>query len=123
METGEKTGFVGRLRLRWANDSHFGNVLVLLGMIILQPLVLGIDYDSVGKWFSAWGRFWINILRNNAGVVISALGLTFVIITGGIDLSVGSTLVAIGAASMMMLDLGPIGFLGNLGITGLPAYV
>lgn len=123
METGEKTGFVGRLRLRWANDSHFGTVLVLLGLIILQTLVLGFDYDSVGQWFSAWGRNWINILRNNAGVGIIALGMTFVIITGGIDLSVGSTLVAIGAASMMMLDIGPKGFLGNLGITGLPAYV
>lgn len=55
METGEKTGFVGRLRLRWANDSHFGTVLVLLGLIILQTLVLGFDYDSVGQWFSAWG--------------------------------------------------------------------
>src|SRR5690554_7185446 len=93
METGEKTGFVGRLRLRWANDSHFGTVLVLLGLIILQTLVLGFDYDSVGQWFSAWGRNWINILRNNAGVGIIALGMTFVIITGGIDLSVGSTLV------------------------------
>src|SRR5690606_12951442 len=65
----------------------------------------------------------INILRNNAGVGIIALGMTFVIITGGIDLSVGSTLVAIGAASMMLLDIGPKGFLGNLAISGLPAYV
>ena len=91
-------------------------------MIILQTLVLGFDYDSVGHWFSAWGRNWINILRNNAAIGIIALGMTFVIITGGIDLAVGSTLVAIGAASMMMIDIGPKGFLGNIGVTGPFAY-
>ena len=48
--------------------------------------------------------------------------MTFVIITGGIDRAAGSTLVAIGAASMMMIDIGPKGFLGNLGISGLPAH-
>jgi len=37
-------------------------------------------------------------------------------------LAVGSTLVAIGAASMMMIDIGPKGFLGNLGVTGPFAY-
>jgi len=122
METGRKTGFSSWLRLRWSTESHFGTVLVLLVLIIMQTVVLGFDFGSFGEWFSAWGRNWINILRNNAGVGIIALGMAFVIIAGGIDLSVGSTLVAIGAASMMMLDIGPKGFLGNLGITGLPAF-
>lgn len=122
METGRKTGFSSWLRLRWSTESHFGTVLVLLVLIIMQTAVLGFDFGSFGEWFSAWGRNWINILRNNAGVGIIALGMAFVIIAGGIDLSVGSTLVAIGAASMMMLDIGPKGFLGNLGITGLPAF-
>ncbi|KLU39498.1 MAG: ribose ABC transporter permease [Peptococcaceae bacterium 1109] len=107
---------------RWSTESHTGTVVVLVVMIILQTLVLGFDYDSVGHWFSAWGRNWINILRNNAAIGIIALGMTFVIITGGIDLAVGSTLVAIGAASMMMIDIGPKGFLGNLGVTGPFAY-
>lgn len=122
METGRKTGFSSWLRLCWSTESHFGTVLVLLVLIIMQTVVLGFDFGSFGEWFSAWGRNWINILRNNAGVGIIALGMAFVIIAGGIDLSVGSTLVAIGAASMMMLDIGPKGFLGNLGITGLPAF-
>jgi ribose transport system permease protein len=122
METGGKTVFARARGQRRSADSHMGTVWVLVAMIILQTLVLGFDYDSVGHWFSAWGRNWINILRNNAAIGIIALGMTFVIITGGIDLAVGSTLVAIGAASMMMIDTGPKGFLGNLGITGPLAY-
>ena len=35
---------------------------------------------------------------------ILAIGMTYVIITGGIDLSVGSMLCAIGAATMYLLD-------------------
>jgi len=121
--TGTKTGFSRLFRQRWSTESHAGTILVLIVMIVLQTLVLGFDYGSFGEWFSAWGRNWINILRNNAAIGIIALGMTFVIITGGIDLAVGSTLVAIGAASMMMMDTGPKGFLSNLGVTGLPAYV
>jgi len=49
--------------------------------------------------------------------------MTLVIISGGIDLSVGSTLVAIGAMVMMMIDIGPKGILLNMGITGAPAYI
>ena len=122
METGRKTGLSRLFSPRWSTESHTGTVVVLVVMIILQTLVLGFDYDSFGHWFSAWGRNWINILRNNAAIGIIALGMTFVIITGGIDLAVGSTLVAIGAASMMMIDIGPKGFLGNLGVTGPFAY-
>ena len=56
--------------------------------------------------FRSWANNWINILRNNAGVGIIALGMTFVIMTGGIDLAVGSTLVATGAFTMILLDTG-----------------
>jgi len=56
-------------------------------------------------------------------VGIIALGMTLVIISGGIDLSVGSTLVAIGALVMMMIDIGPKGILLNAGITGTPAFI
>jgi ribose transport system permease protein len=48
--------------------------------------------------------------------------MTFVIISGGIDLAVGSTLVAIGAVVMMLIDSGPRGLLLQAGITGAPAY-
>lgn len=113
--------------IRWFKEkrnteSHFGIALVLLLLIVLQTLVLGFDYGSFGQWFSSWARNWINILRNNAGVGIVSLGMTFVIITGGIDLAVGSTLVACGAVIMTLIDTGVNGVLGNLGVTGVAAY-
>ena len=54
---------------------------------------------------------------------IIALGMTFVISSGGIDLSVGSTLVAVGAMVMMVVDGSATGLLAGMGITGVPAYI
>lgn len=107
---------------RRSAESHFGTVLVLFILIILQTIVLGFDYGSFGDWFNSWARNWINILRNNAAIGIVSLGMTFVIITGGIDLAVGSTLVATGAVIMTLLDTGPKGILKNIGLTGIPAF-
>ena len=90
---------VGR---KWKSDPIFSTGLVLALMVILQTVALGFDYESFGAWFTNWGKNWINILRNNAGVGIVALGMTFVIISGGIDLAVGSTMVAIGAVIMSL---------------------
>src|SRR5690554_5596307 len=120
---GKERNFIRRLMAARAADSHVGIALVLLLLVLVQTLVLGFDYGSFGQWFSAWFRNWINILRNNAGVGIVALGMTFVIITGGIDLAVGSMLVATGAVIMTLIDTGASGILGVLGITGDWAYV
>lgn len=101
----------------------FSTGISLLVMIILQTLALGFQFDSLGDWFGTWSQNWINILRNNAGIGIISLGMTLVIISGGIDLAVGSTLVAVGAVIMMLIDTGPKGILLSMGITGFPAYV
>jgi len=108
---------------KWISDPIFSTAFALIIMIILQTLVLGFDYNSFGEWFQSWINNWINILRNNAGVGIIALGMTLVIMTGGIDLAVGSTLVATGAFTMILLDTGTKGILGMLGMTGFPAFV
>ena len=118
----KKKNVMKRLMEKRAADSHVGIALVLLLLVVLQTLVLGFDYDSFGHWFNSWFRNWINILRNNAGVGIVSLGMTFVIITGGIDLAVGSTLVATGAVIMTLIDTGAKGVLGAAGMTGVPAY-
>ena len=110
---------VGR---KWKSDPIFSTGLVLALMVILQTVALGLDYESFGAWFTNWGKNWINILRNNAGVGIVALGMTFVIISGGIDLAVGSTMVAIGAVIMVFINQYPDGLLTAIGITGVPAY-
>ena len=106
----------------WKRQPLFSTAMALLLMVVVQTIALGFDYPSFGEWLVAWGRNWINILRNNAGVGIVALGMTFVIISGGIDLAVGSTLVAVGAVVMALIDEGPYGLLRQIGISGVPAY-
>lgn len=122
VKDGKKRNLITWLRDKRSADSQFGIALVLLLLIAVQTVVLGFDYGSVGQWFSSWFRNWINILRNNAGIGIVSLGMTFVIITGGIDLAVGSTLVATGAVIMTLIDTTSHGVLAQLGITGVPAY-
>ena len=109
--------------VQWKTNPIFSTACVLVLMIILQTLALGFDFESVGAWFSHWSRNWINILRNNASVGIVALGMTFVIISGGIDLAVGSTLVAVGAVLMVCVNSYPTGLLTSIGITGVSAFI
>jgi ribose transport system permease protein len=118
-----KRGFIGWFKQKWDSEPLFSTAIALLIMIVLQTLVLGFDYDSFGEWFQAWLNNWINILRNNAATGIIALGMTLVIMTGGIDLAVGSTLVAIGAMLMMLIDAGTKGILAGFGLTGAPAFI
>ncbi len=118
-----KRNFMRKFKEKWQTDPLFSIMIALVIMVILQTLVLGFDYNSFGEWFQAWTNNWINILRNNASIGIVALGMTFVIMTGGIDLAVGSTLVMTGAFAMMLLDTGTKGLLAIVGITGLPAYM
>lgn len=115
--------FIIWFKQKWTNGPLFSTAIALIIMIIVQTLVLGFDYDTFGEWFYSWLNNWINILRNNAGTGIVALGMTFVIMTGGIDLAVGSTLVATGAFSMILLNTGSQGILGGMGITGVPAII
>ena len=110
-------------KYKWSNEPLFSIAIALIVMIILQTLVLGFDYPSLGDWFQSWTNNWVNILRNNAGIGIIALGMTFVIMTGGIDLAVGSTLVATGAFAMILLDTGAKGILRIIGLTGIPAFI
>ena len=47
-----------------------------------------------------------NLLINNSHLVILAVGLTFVILTGGIDLSVGAVIAFSSVAGMMLAQAG-----------------
>lgn len=107
----------------WSQNSLFSTSIALGVMVILQTFALGFEFDSFGAWLIAWSNNWLNILRNNAGVGIIALGMAFVIISGGIDLAVGSTMVAIGAALMLVIDSRPDALLAGLGLSGIPLYV
>ena len=118
-----KTGFAQNFVRMWKSNPLLSTGCVLALMIVLQTLALGFDYPDLNSWFVSWYKNWLNILRNNANVGIVALGMTFVIISGGIDLAVGSTLVAVGAVLMVLINGHDDGLLTAVGITGLPAYL
>jgi ribose transport system permease protein len=123
MSNEKKNDFVTWFRKNWAEHPLFSTGFALLVMILFQTFALGFDYPSVGRWFATWCQNWVNILRNNANIGIIALGMTFVIISGGIELAVGSTLVAIGAVVMVCIDTSPKGLFASWGLTGVPAYL
>lgn len=121
----EKKSSGGGLVAAWKQNPLVSTGLVLVLMIVVQTAIMIYNFGegSVGELLLSLLTNWLNILRNNAPVGIIALGMTFVIISGGIDLSVGSTLVAVGAMVMMVVDGSATGLLAGMGITGVPAYI
>lgn len=73
---------------------RYGIVLMLLALIV---------YFSFGSEYFLTGGNIVNVLRQSAVTGISAVGLTYIMLTGGIDLSIGSVigLTAVTAASCM----------------------
>ena len=122
-QTAKKENFIQWFIRKWKSSPIFSTGCVLVLMVILQTVALGFRDASFGAWLQRWGKNWINILRNNAGVGIVALGMTFVIISGGIDLAFGSTMTAVGAVLMVIINGYPTGLLTSVGITGPWAYV
>lgn len=121
----ERKSSGGGLVAAWKQNPLVSTGLVLILMIVVQTAIMIYNFGegSVGELLLSLLTNWLNILRNNAPVGIIALGMTFVIISGGIDLSVGSTLVAVGAMVMMVVDGSATGLLAGMGITGVPAYI
>ena len=121
----EKKSSGGGLVAAWKQNPLVSTGLVLILMIVVQTAIMIYNFGegSVGELLLSLLTNWLNILRNNAPVGIIALGMTFVIISGGIDLAVGSTLVAVGAMVMMVVDGSATGLLAGMGITGVPAYI
>lgn len=70
---------------------------IFLAMIVYGHVSYGriVQYSTIS-----------NLLINNAHLVILAVGLTFVILTGGIDLSVGSIIACSSVAGVMLANQG-----------------
>lgn len=110
----------------WQTNPLFSTGMVLLAMVLLQAVAISMNssgFSSVGDWLAKWCANWLSILRGNAAIGIVSLGMTFVIISGGIDLSVGSLYVAAGAFTLVLLDTGAVGWLGKIGLSGIPAIL
>lgn len=121
----KKSGLLRKFQEAWRTSPLFSTGIALIVMVIVQTLALTMNssFASFGDWFQNWLFNWISLLRNNSAIGIIALGMTFVIISGGIDLSVGSVYVAVGAFTMMLLDTGSGGWLQSMGLTGIPAIL
>ena len=124
----KKSGAMGvllRLRDLWRSNPLFSTGIALIVMVIVQTVALSMNtsFSSMGEWFQNWLQNWISLLRGNAGIGIIALGMTFVIISGGIDLSVGSVYVTVGAFLMVLLNTGAGGWLASIGLGGVPAIL
>lgn len=74
----------------------------LLATIFVFFVIYAYAYDS----YSSFGtpRMVANLLRGNAYLGITAIGMTFVILSGGIDLSVGSVIAFTGVFCALMID-------------------
>ncbi len=90
----------------------------LIGLVGLCALIAGLDYflNDQPSFLSAAN--WKNVLQQVAVVAILAVGSTFVILTAGIDLSVGSVLALAGAVGAHFIAQGDvaIGVLVSLGL-------
>jgi simple sugar transport system permease protein len=77
-------------------------ILATIGVFLLIHLIGSVMYDN---FFSL--RVFVNLFIDNAFVGVIAIGMTFVIISGGIDLSVGSVIALVGVlAAELMHELG-----------------
>lgn len=92
----------------------------LLGVIV----VLGIGFGIARPFFLDGGNM-INVLLQAAVVGILALGQTFVLLTGGIDLSIGSVVAVAAVCSGLMAQNMPaaLAILGGIAIGGLCGLV
>ncbi|MBZ0315332.1 MAG: sugar ABC transporter permease YjfF [Anaerolineae bacterium] len=73
--------------------------------LLVTFLVFSAIYAYCYYHFSSFGsmRVVCNLLRDNAHLGIAAIGMTFVIISGGIDLSVGSVIAFTGVFCALMI--------------------
>ena len=87
-----------RTRRRFVPDARYTPVLATFGLLVLVFVIGANRYTG----FLA-GQTIFNLLIDNSFLIVLAVGMTFVILTGGIDLSVGSVvaLSAIVAAALL----------------------
>src|SRR5437588_8261259 len=102
-----KTDTAAAAGLAAAQETKRQRIRVLisaLGMLpVLLLLCIGFHYLSEGRFFT--GQNLGIVLQQAAVNTVLAAGMTFVILTGGIDLSVGSILAAAAMAGLTMSKL------------------
>lgn len=75
------------------------------GVLVAFAIFVGVALLFQGSTFSN-PLIWRNLLTDNAAVGLIAVGMTLVIIGGGIDLSVGSMLALLGVTGLQLMGAG-----------------
>jgi len=96
-----------RLRL---SQKHIP-LLSTVGVCVLLYTVAAFRYSDYG-FFAP--QVFVNFLTDNSFLGIIAVGMTFVILSGGIDLSVGSVMALCGVVMALMMHTSPVFFTGDL---------
>ncbi|MEU8196080.1 galactofuranose ABC transporter, permease protein YjfF [Microbispora amethystogenes] len=91
------TSVTGLLDLRRTVPQKYIPVMVTAGLFVVMFVAGGIRYEGF-----ATGQIVLNVFIDNAFLLVVAVGMTFVILTGGIDLSVGSV---VGLSTMVSASL------------------
>lgn len=89
------------LASRWRPSLSARHIPVITTALVWVLLIVGASIRYHDQNFLSTGVF-INLLRDNAFLGIASVGMTFVILSGGIDLSVGSM---IGFTSILIGNL------------------
>lgn len=107
-------------------------ILMQYGTVILTFLVFVLVYFVGGQLYPAMQKpqVFFNLFINDASLLLVSIGMTLVIITGGIDLSVGGVIALISTASAAMLRAGmsayfviPVMILLGIGIGALMGWI
>ncbi|MBV7395838.1 ABC transporter permease [Mameliella sediminis] len=100
-------------RARKAMDSLTQRYLVLIGLIVIASVGFSIANDN----FYSLANIGI-LLRSIAVLFLLSMGMTFIMLTGGIDLSVGSNVAFAGGVGVIALTAtgsAPLGFIAAIG--------
>lgn len=79
-------------------NRKFIPLMVTCGLFFLLFGVGAIQFDGFGS-----SRVFFNLLTDNAFLIIAAVGMTFVILSGGIDLSVGAVIALTGVVASVLI--------------------
>ncbi|MCT4596058.1 MAG: sugar ABC transporter permease YjfF [Anaeromicrobium sp.] len=81
------------------------SLIATISLFLILYMCGGIKYSSFFK-----PQVFLNLFIDNAYLIIVATGLAFVIITGGIDLSVGAVvaLISVVSAKLLQMEVNPI---------------
>lgn len=96
-EASKLAGFTNWFKSRLDLLPTLAAVVIFIAMIIYGEIAYGriLQMNTVS-----------NLLINNAPLIIIAVGMTFVIITGGIDLSVGAIIALSSVSGVMLINAG-----------------